>query len=106
VSDLYGAQQGHAEHWQVCLAHQLRDCQYAIEAGDAVFAPRMKALLARAVMLARRHRDLAETTRREYRRRLERSHNRPLSRPPPGSIRQPLPRTFEPNCRPGLYQSR
>jgi hypothetical protein len=21
VSDLYGAQQGHADHWQVCLAH-------------------------------------------------------------------------------------
>jgi transposase len=73
VSDLYGAQQGHADLWQVCLAHQLRDCQYAIDAGDAVFAPRMKALLLRAVVLARRHRDLAETTRREYRRRLERS---------------------------------
>ncbi len=72
VSDLYGAQQGHAEAWQVCLAHQLRDCAYAIDAGDAVFAPRMKALLLRAVALARRHRDLAETTRREYRRRLER----------------------------------
>ncbi|HET8996521.1 MAG TPA: IS66 family transposase [Acetobacteraceae bacterium] len=71
VSDLSGAQQGHAEHWQVCLAHQLRDCQYAIEAGDAVFAPRMKALLLRAVVLARRHRDLAETTRRAYRRQLE-----------------------------------
>ena len=71
VSDLYGAQRGHAEHWQVCLAHQLRDCQYAIDAGDAVFAPRMKALLLRAVVLARRHRDLAETTRRAYRRRLE-----------------------------------
>ncbi len=28
-----------AEAWQVCLAHQLRDCQYAIDAGDAVFAP-------------------------------------------------------------------
>jgi transposase len=42
VSDLYGAQQGHAESWQVCLAHQLRDCQYAIDAGDTVFAPRMK----------------------------------------------------------------
>lgn len=38
VFDLYGAQQGHAEHWQVCLAHQLRDCEYAIDAGDAVFA--------------------------------------------------------------------
>jgi transposase len=71
VSDLYGAQQGHAEHWQVCLAHQLRDCQYAIDAGDAVFAPRMKALLLRAVVLARRHHDLANSTRRQYRRRLD-----------------------------------
>jgi transposase len=71
VSDLYGAQQGHAEKWQVCLAHQLRDCQFAIEAGDKVFAPRMKALLLRAAVLARRHRGLAESTRREYRRRLE-----------------------------------
>jgi transposase len=37
VSDLYGAQRGHAEEWQVCLAHQLRDCQFAIEAGDTIF---------------------------------------------------------------------
>ena len=71
VSDLYSAQRGHAEDWQVCLAHQLRDCTYAIEAGDAVFAPRMKALLLRAVVLARRHCDLAGSTRRQYRRRLE-----------------------------------
>jgi len=71
VSDLYGAQQGHAEEWQICLAHQLRDCTYAIEAGDTVFAPRMKALLLRAVVLARRHHNLAPSTRREYRRRLE-----------------------------------
>jgi transposase len=75
VSDLYGAQQGHAEGWQVCLAHQLRDCQYAIDAGDTVFAPRMKALLLRAVVLARRSRDLAETTRLAYRRRLEHDLN-------------------------------
>ena len=40
-------------------------------AGDTIFAPRMKALLLRAVVLARRHRGLAESTRREYRRRLE-----------------------------------
>ncbi|MBN9564295.1 MAG: transposase, partial [Alphaproteobacteria bacterium] len=53
--------------------HQLRDCQYAIDAGDAVFAPRMKALLLRAAVLARRHRGLADSTRREYRRRLEHS---------------------------------
>jgi transposase len=71
VSDLYAAQQGHAAAWQVCLAHQLRDCQFAIDAGDAVFAPRVKALLLRAVVLARRRRSLAESTRREYRRRLD-----------------------------------
>src|SRR3954462_14149714 len=71
VSDLYSAQRGHAAAWQICLAHQLRDCRFAAEAGDAIFAPRMKALLLRAVVLARRHRGLAESTRRDYRRRLE-----------------------------------
>lgn len=71
VSDLYGAQQGHADLWQVCLAHQLRDCQYAIDAGDTIFAPRMKALLLRAVILARRRHRLAASTRLQYRRRLD-----------------------------------
>ena len=71
VSDLYSAQQGHAADWQICLAHQLRDCQFAIEAGDAIFAPRMKMLLLRAFVLARRRHHLAETTRRQYRQRLE-----------------------------------
>ena len=72
VSDLYGAQQGHADQWQVCLAHQLRDCQFAIEAGDTVFAPRMKTLLLRAVVLARRSKGLAESTRRTWLRRFDR----------------------------------
>jgi len=72
VSDLYSAQQGHAADWQICLAHQLRDCQFAIEAGDTIFAPRMKALLLRAFVLARRRHHLAESTRRQYRQRLER----------------------------------
>lgn len=71
VSDLYGAQQGHADAWQVCVAHQLRHYQFAIDAGDSVFAPRMKALLLRAGAVARRRHDLAKTTRREYRRRLD-----------------------------------
>ena len=75
VSDLYGAQQGHADLWQVCLAHQLRDCTYAIEAGDTIFAPRMKALLLRAVVLARRRKKLAESTRRSYQRRLDHELN-------------------------------
>jgi transposase len=75
VSDLYGAQRGHADVWQICLAHQLRDCKYAIEAGDTIFAPRMKALLLRAVVLARRRNNLAESTRRSYQRRLDHELN-------------------------------
>jgi transposase len=72
VSDLYSAQQSHAAGWQICLAHQLRDCQFAIDAGDIIFARRMKILLLRAFVLARRRHQLAETTRRQYRQRLER----------------------------------
>ena len=79
VSDLYGAQRGHADLWQVCLAHQLRDLAYAIEAGDTVFAPRLKALLLRAVVLARRRHALKAGTRREYRLRLERELDRVLA---------------------------
>jgi transposase len=75
VSDLYGAQQGHADRWQICLAHQLRDCKYAIEAGDTIFAPPMKALLLRAVVLARRRKSLAESTRRSHLRRLDHALN-------------------------------
>ncbi len=38
VSDLFSAQAAHpALDWQVCLAYQLRDCQYAIDAGDDLF---------------------------------------------------------------------
>jgi transposase len=75
VSDLYGAQQGHADLWQICLAHQLRDCTFAIDAGDTVFAPRMKSLLLRAVVLARRRKALAESTRRAYLHRLDHDLN-------------------------------
>jgi transposase len=75
VSDLYSAQQGHADLWQVCLAHQLRDCKFAVEAGDTIFAPRMKALLLRAMVMARRRKKLAESTRRSYQRRLDHELN-------------------------------
>src|SRR5213080_4001320 len=82
VSDLYGAQRGHADAWQVCLTHQLRDLRHAIEAGDAVFAPRMRVLLLRAVLLARRRLELKASTRLEYRRRLERELDRTLALQP------------------------
>ncbi|MGP1384398.1 MAG: hypothetical protein ACTS2F_12615 [Thainema sp.] len=52
---LFSAQTTHpANEWQVCLAHQLCDCQYAIDAGDELFALRMKRLFLRAIALQRR----------------------------------------------------
>lgn len=67
VSDLYSAQRTHgAEQWQACLAHQLRDCQYAIDAGDILFAPRMKRLFLRAIALQRRRQNLAPSTVKQY----------------------------------------
>jgi transposase len=94
VSDLYSAQRGHAAAWPICLAHQLRDCTYTIEAGDAVFAPRLKALLLRAVVLARRHRGLAASTRREYRRRLERDLDAVMALAPTNRHGQRLRRRY------------
>jgi transposase len=78
VSDLFSAQKNHpAQQWQVCLAHQLRDCQYAMDAGDQVFAPVFKQVLLRAFVIARRRGHLADSTLYQYRcdlqRRLERA---------------------------------
>jgi transposase len=73
VSDLFSAQKTHpATSWQVCLAHQLRDCQYGIDAGDEIFSARMKRLLLRAFVLQKRWLDLAHSTRYQYRCRLYR----------------------------------
>ena len=73
VSDLFSAQKKHpAAQWQVCLAHQLRDCQYGIDAGDEIFSPVIKRILLRAVVLRRRWLDLAPTTQYQYLCRLKR----------------------------------
>jgi transposase len=73
VSDLYSAQKTHpAVQWQVCLAHQLRDCQYGIDAGDQVFSTRMKAVILRSFVIQRRWPDLTPSTRYQYRCRLYR----------------------------------
>jgi transposase len=83
VSDLYSAQQHHpAEQWQVCLAHQLRDCQFAYEAGDTVFAPRMKAALLRALAIHKRCDALAASTLYQYRGDLQRRVDRCLASQP------------------------
>jgi transposase len=72
VSDRYGAQLGWAKtDNQVCLAHLIRDAQYAIDAGDAAFAPGLRKLLQRACAIGRRSAALADATLRAYRCKLD-----------------------------------
>jgi transposase len=83
VSALYRAQQHHpAEDWQGCLAHPLRDGQVAIDAGEAVFAPRMKAVRLRAVAMHKRRDPLAASTPYQYRGDLQRCVARCLASQP------------------------
>ena len=75
VADLFGSQQAHGERGQVCLAHQSRDVQYALDAGDAVFAPAMLAWLQRAIQVGQKRERVKDVTlqrhRRDLRKRLE-----------------------------------
>ncbi|WP_338050263.1 IS66 family transposase [Rhodovibrio sodomensis] len=82
VSDRFAAQSGHGANRQVCLAHLLRDAQYAIDAGDTVFAPPLKDLLLRAVDIARRREDLQKSTLYQYRYRLDRDLYELVTRTP------------------------
>lgn len=72
VSDRYGSQIGWAaKDQQFCLAHLIRDAQYAIDAGDAIFAPGLKGLLKYACVLGRRRDRLKDSTLKAYERKLE-----------------------------------
>jgi transposase len=83
VSDRFGAQMGWATSGhQACLAHLLRDVQYAIEAGDLVFAPGFKRLLKQAVAISHRRERLADSTLALYAARLEARLDRLLALEP------------------------
>jgi transposase len=82
LSDRLPAQLRHAEEHQFCLAHLIRDAQYAIDHGDMIFAPDFKALLEDACAVGRRRPDLADATIAAHRRRLERQLERLLARKP------------------------
>jgi transposase len=72
VSDRLAAQMGWAlGEQQVCLAHLLRDTQYAIDAGDSAFAPGVARLLKQAVAIGRRRDRLTDATLRAYAYKLE-----------------------------------
>jgi transposase len=82
VADRYAGQAGHGRERQICLAHLLRDAQYAIDEGDTVFAPAFKTLLLRAVSIGQRQSDLKDTTLKQYRADLDRRLDRILTAPP------------------------
>jgi transposase len=82
LSDRLAAQCNHAEAHQFCLAHLIRDAQYAIDAGDTVFAPAFKQFLKRACEIGRRRPNLADSTIKAYARTLERELDRLLELEP------------------------
>jgi transposase len=70
LSDRYGGQRGFASKaHQYCLAHLIRDSQYAIDAGDDVFAPGLLNLLKRACRIGRERSKLSDGQLRAYHKR-------------------------------------
>lgn len=66
VSDRYSGQQELGREHQVCLAHVLRDVQYAIDSGDTAFAPHIRDHLRWAIKVGRRRDQLKDSTLAAY----------------------------------------
>jgi transposase len=83
VSDRYAGQMGWAqkEH-QVCLAHLIRDVQYAIDCGDAVIGPDLRRLLAKACDMGARRAKLADATLKSYKAQLQSRLTKIVARTP------------------------
>ncbi|TWB08779.1 transposase IS66 family protein [Nitrospirillum amazonense] len=62
VSDRYAGKQDLGQVHQVCLAHVLRDVQYAIDCGDTVVAPRVRDHLRWAIRVSKRRPSLKDAT--------------------------------------------
>ena len=62
VSDRYAGQQELGRNHQVCLAHVLRDVQYAIDSGDTIFAPKIRDHLRWAIGVGKRRSRLNDAT--------------------------------------------
>jgi transposase len=62
ISDRYAGQQELGERHQVCLAHALRDVQYAIDCGDTIFVPKIRDHLRWAIRVGKRRSQLKDNT--------------------------------------------
>ena len=83
VADRYGGQTGHGAARQMCLAHLLRDAQYAIDEGCQGFATGFRLLLLRAMAIGKRRDSLKDATLADYHGELERQLDRLLAAPLP-----------------------
>lgn len=97
ISDSLGSRRGHADRWQACLAHLLRDAQCAIDCGDDGFSAAFKRLLLRAVAIGRRRSDLRDTTLAQYRADLDRRLGHVLGLPRQGEAAEKLRRRIARN---------
>jgi transposase len=102
VADRYAAQAGHGNARQVCLAHLLRDAQYATDEGDTGFAPGFKRLLERACTIGRRRDELKDSTLGHYRADLDRRLDRLLAASPTTAAGRKLARAVR-RCRGDLF---
>jgi transposase len=95
VSDRYGGQMGWAtKDHQFCLAHLLRDVQYAIDGGDTVLAPRLRDLLIDACAIGRRRDNLTDRTLRAYQAKLDRRLDKLMAMAPTAPTGQRLRKIF------------
>jgi transposase len=82
LSDRLAAQCTHAEAHQFCLAHLIREAQYAIDDGDTVFAPGFKAFLKKACAIGRKRPEISDATIAKHARDLKRELDRLLDLEP------------------------
>lgn len=91
LSDRLASQMGWAKKGQqVCLAHLIRDAQYAIDAGDEGFAPGLRKLFEDACAVGRRRQHLADVTLAGHARKLEKRLDRLLALKPAGAAGKKL----------------
>lgn len=103
LSDRLPAQCTHAHAHQFCLAHLIRNAQFAIDHGDTIFAPNFKALLQEACAVGRRRPDLADATIAKHRRHLERQLDALLAREPVDAEGRKLRDAIDLDCRDKLF---
>ena len=91
ISDRYGGQKGFATRGhQFCLAHLIRDAQYAVDAGDTGFAPGLLALLKRACRLGAIRERFSDRQLAAYRRKFVKKLSELLQRAPTHTVGRKL----------------